>query len=138
MSSTHGRDHSTVDRADLLIMCNKIKEDVKKSFRDTIGSQCQTLTARPESQPVTKREHKNDLRNSIGKYKHAYGITPTHASPVKRIRYNSGRVSARPAHLGSESSRSEERLEDKKPSLDRINLSKYRSDRIKNKQEKDR
>lgn len=117
-SSSQRRDHG-VDRADLLIMCNKIKEDVKKSLQDTLHSKKYSATSfRTESQPVTKRDHKNVVQTSIEKYRTAYGSGKKIRSPVKRIRYNSRITSARHVAFNSETSRSGGKTLDPKASFD--------------------
>ena len=135
LSSTHRRENSTIDRADLLIMCNKIREDVKKSLRDTLESQrIVNYPERQDSQPVIKRGSKNELKNSIEKYKCAYGISTERPSPVKRIRYNSVKTSARQVAFNSETSRSESKTVNKARD-DPKNIIKYRTERIRNQQE---
>jgi hypothetical protein len=117
-SSSQRRDYG-VDRADLLIMCNKIKQDVKKSLQDTLHThKFSTTSIRAESQPITKRDHKNTVQTSIEKYRTAYESGKKIRSPVKRIRYNSRITSARHVAFNSENSRSGGKTLDPKASFD--------------------
>ena len=137
-SSTRRREYPSVDRADLLIMWNKIQKDVKKSLEDTLtAKKLNTVTARAESHPVTNREYRDDLRDSIGKYKSAYGIVTEKVSPVKRIQYNSRKTSAWRVALESETSRSG-RIIDQKANFNNLKKRRYRTGNIREKQERKR
>mgnify|MGYP003685612117 CR=1 FL=1 len=70
---------NTIDKVDLLIMCDKIKSDFQKTLRESVGShQYQTIQNKSESFPESQRDNKNELRNSIEKYKSAYGLSLIH------------------------------------------------------------
>ena len=110
---------------------------MRKSLNDTLRSHpLKSVSIRAESQPVTKRDNKNEIRTSLDKFRHAYGIEK--ASPVKRIRYNSRRTSARQVAFNSETSRSGGRTLEPKTSFDRTYATHINCKSIRQVQEKDR
>lgn len=132
----HRREVSNIDRADLLIMCDKIKDDFQKSLRDSINShQFQTIKSKPQSPSATQRDHKKELRNSIEKYKSAYGLEVVDtSSPMRRIRYFSTKPSARRGPINSDCSSLGKTL-DPRPSIKKIQVQKSRGSNIRIKQE---
>lgn len=117
-STTRATTAQTIDRADLLIMCNKIKEDVKKSMSDTLKShQFGSMSIRAESQPITRREHTKEVRTSIDKFRQANADYTTKTSPVKRIKHHSRRTSSGQGIHCSESNRSAQRTIDPNSNL---------------------
>lgn len=112
-STTRAPTAPTIDRADLLIMCNKIKEDVKKSLNDTLKThQFGSMSIRAESQPITRREHTCEVRTSIDKFRQANADYTAKTSPVKRITHHSRRTSSGQAVYCSDSNWSAKRTLD--------------------------
>lgn len=85
--STYRPDYPSVDRADLLIMCNKIREDVKRSIDDTLRSNTKKKnTKRLYSQQVTKRDNESDLHHSIENYRRGFNVTAKN-SPIPSVKH---------------------------------------------------
>jgi hypothetical protein len=116
-SLSHRRD-TGIDRADLLIMCNKIKEDIKKSFQDTIQTNKFNSTfVRSESLPDTKSDRKSSVQRSIEKYRTAYCSVKQIDSPVKRIKYDNTVAIPTPVVFNSTTTRSVGKTLDPKASF---------------------
>jgi hypothetical protein len=99
-------------------MCNKIKEDVKKSFQDTIQTnKFHSASVHSESQPETKTDRNCSVQRSIEKYRTAYCSVKKIDSPVKRIIYDSRIASARPLVFNSNTTRSGGKTLDPKASF---------------------
>lgn len=114
-SNSKQPEYPGVDRADLLIMCNKIKEDVQRSLSDIVipshrdqspfrSNGLKTVTYRTECQPISTRENMKDMRLSIDQYKKAYNIDTVKNSPAKRVKHNNSKMtSARRSAFNSDS-----------------------------------
>ena len=83
-----------IDRADLLIMCNRIKNDMEKSFTDTIKNQIRLKTVKAEHIPITKRENNDELKGSIDRYRASW-CESTKNTPNKTILKSTGCRSSR-------------------------------------------
>lgn len=101
-STTQRQEHSGVDRADLLIMCNKIKEDVRKSLNDTLThNRLHSVSIQDDGRAISKRENTSEVRNSIDMYRKAYGNS-MHVSPLRNFKHTSNKNSSKHGVLGSD------------------------------------
>ena len=76
-------------------MCNKIKQDVKRSIDTSLKSSAKASSRRKYcSQQVTKRDIDRDVRDSIENYRRYFHETAKN-SPLKSIKHQSRKSSAK-------------------------------------------
>lgn len=119
VNSSARAEFSGVDRADLLIMWNKIREDVIRRIDINKETQKKVPTRKHySSQQPTKRDIDRELRNSIDKYKLSMNGT-VKKSPVKNMKYSSKKISGSKIKFDRTSSFSTARSKDKQVSQKR-------------------